>query len=748
MKVSRIRTHGRRLRRATLLAAVIALVLLAVGAQQSFAVGSTPQTILITAPAPTSAVYGSSFTVSATATSALDVTITASGGCSGGGTNSALIEMTSGTDACVVDYYQPGDDTFSSASDSESPTATPRPITVTAATNSKPYDGTTSAAAVPTITAGSLVFGDTASFTESYGTAAAGTGKTLNPAGVVLDGNGGDNYSVTFEADTTGEITKLAATWTTVASGKSFGAADPSPLTTGSGVGFLGGDGVTASYSREAGESVAGSPYQITAALSSTAGALGNYEITNDGADFTISSGGQTIGVTTAAPGSAEYGASFGVAASASSGLPVTISTTGGCSGGDTDGSATITMTSGTVSCVVRYNQAGNGSYSAAPEVTSPTSALKRAATWTTVASGKSFGAADPSPLTTGSGVGFLGGDGVTASYSREAGESVAGSPYQITAALSSTAGALGNYEITNDGADFTISSGGQTIGVTTAAPGSAEYGASFGVAASASSGLPVTISTTGGCSGGDTDGSATITMTSGTVSCVVRYNQAGNGSYSAAPEVTSPTSALKRAATWTTVASGKSFGAADPSPLTTGSGVGFLGGDGVTASYSREAGESVAGSPYQITAALSSTAGALGNYEITNDGADFTISSGGQTIGVTTAAPGSAEYGASFGVAASASSGLPVTISTTGGCSGGDTDGSATITMTSGTVSCVVRYNQAGNGSYSAAPEVTSPTSALKRAATWTTVASGKSFGAADPSPLTTGERCWVPWW
>ena len=73
-----------------------------------------------------------------------------------------------------------------------------RTITVTAATNTKIYDGTTSASNTPTITSGSLVTGDTAAFTETYDTKNVGTGKTLTPAGSVNDGNGGNNYAVTF----------------------------------------------------------------------------------------------------------------------------------------------------------------------------------------------------------------------------------------------------------------------------------------------------------------------------------------------------------------------------------------------------------------------------------------------------------------------------------------------------------------------------------------------------------------------
>src|SRR5206468_3806731 len=182
---------------------------------------------------------------------------------------------------------------------------------------------------------------------------------------------GNDNYTI---ASNTANITinKKAATWTTNANSKTYGYADPSPLTTGSGSGFVAADGANASYSRASCETVAGSPSHITATLSATvAGALGNYDITNTGADFTIN---------------------------------------------------------------------------------------KKAATWTTYANSKTYGYADPSPLTTGSGSGFVAADGVSASYSRVAGENVGGRPYHITATLSATvAGALDNYNITTAGAGSTV---------------------------------------------------------------------------------------------------------------------------------------------------------------------------------------------------------------------------------------------------------------------------------------------------
>src|SRR5439155_1500330 len=150
-----------------------------------------------------------------------------------------------------------------------------------------------------------------------------------------------NNYNVTNNgADFT--INKKAATWTTNANSKTYGYVDPSPLTTGSASGSGAADGASASYSRSPGETVAGSPYHITATMSATvAGPLHN---------------------------------------------------------------------------------------------------------------------ADPSPLNTGSGSGFVAADGVSASYSRAPGKTVACSPYHITATLSATVAATRrSYDLTNNGADFTI---------------------------------------------------------------------------------------------------------------------------------------------------------------------------------------------------------------------------------------------------------------------------------------------------
>ena len=113
-----------------------------------------------------------------------------------------------------------------------------RAITVTAATNTKIYDGTTSAAATPTVTSGAIQAGDTANFTEAYNNKNVGSGnKTLIPSGSVTDGNSGNNYTVTFVNVTTGTITARALTVTAATNTKSYdgttSAAAPPTVTSG-----------------------------------------------------------------------------------------------------------------------------------------------------------------------------------------------------------------------------------------------------------------------------------------------------------------------------------------------------------------------------------------------------------------------------------------------------------------------------------------------------------------------------------
>ena len=92
----------------------------------------------------------------------------------------------------------------------------PVSLTVSTGNVSKTYDGTTSAAGTPVVTAGSL-FGADALTGGSFSFASknAGTGKSVNVSGVsVSDGNGGANYSVTQAANNTSTIVPASVSLT------------------------------------------------------------------------------------------------------------------------------------------------------------------------------------------------------------------------------------------------------------------------------------------------------------------------------------------------------------------------------------------------------------------------------------------------------------------------------------------------------------------------------------------------------
>jgi hypothetical protein len=103
-----------------------------------------------------------------------------------------------------------------------------------------------------------------------------------------------------------------------------------------------------------------------TCTLTATLLGNSNYNpVTSSITPVTLALAPQTITFTTNAPSSAAYNTNFTVAASASSGLPVTYSNAGACTGGPT-----YLMTNSTGTCSVIASQGGNTNYSPATPVT------------------------------------------------------------------------------------------------------------------------------------------------------------------------------------------------------------------------------------------------------------------------------------------------------------------------------------------------------------------------------------------
>lgn len=167
---------------------------------------------------------------------------------------------------------------------SGSTTINPRPITVTAVTDTKVYDGKTNSSGEPDISSGSLVTGDSANWTQTFDNRNAGTGKTITPAGTVNDGNGGNNYAVTFEPVLTGVITAKPIT-IAPDSGQSkiIGAADP--VFTYQHTALIGDDQITGELGRVAGEDLGNYAYNLG---SLSAGSNYNLLLTDHLAPFTI----------------------------------------------------------------------------------------------------------------------------------------------------------------------------------------------------------------------------------------------------------------------------------------------------------------------------------------------------------------------------------------------------------------------------------------------------------------------------
>src|SRR6185295_1817664 len=348
--------------------------------------------------------------------------------------------------------------------------------------------------------------------------------------------------------------------------------------------GFLAGDSVTAAYSRTAGETVAGSPYTISAVLS-PAGVLSNYTITYNTANFTIN---PKLASVTPNAASKEYGSADPAFTGTLTGF---LSGDGVTAAYSRTAGETVAGSPYTISAVL--SPAGVlGNYT----ITYNTAAFNitpKAASVTPDAAGKEYGSVDPA--FTGTLSGFLAGDAVTAAYSRTAGETVLGSPYTISAVLS-PAGVLSNYAITYNTASFTIN---PKLASVTPDAASKEYGSADPAFTGTLSGFLAGDGVTAAYSrtAGETVLGSPYTISAVLSPAAVLSNY--TITYNTASFTINP-----KAASVTPDAAGKEYGSADPA--FTGTLTGFLTGDGVTAAYSRTAGETVLGSPYTISAVLS----------------------------------------------------------------------------------------------------------------------------------------------
>ena len=275
----------------------------------------------------------------------------------------------------------------------------------------------------------------------------------------------------------------------------------------------------------------------------------------------------------------------------------------------------------------------------------------------------------------------------------------------------------------------LTVGKGSQAITFTTNAPASAAYNSSFTVAATGGgSGNPVVFTSSGSCG----NSAATYTMTSGTGTCSVIANQAGDTNYLAAAQVTQTVNATlaSQTITFTTNApASASYNSSFTVAANASSGLavvytnaGVCGNSGATYTMTSGTGTCsvIASQPgnsnYAAAPAVTQTVNA-------------TLAS--QAITFTTNAPATAVYNSSFTVAATASSGLAVVYSSAGVCG----NSGATFTMTSGTGTCSVIANQPGNSNYAAASAVTETVNATLASQTITFTANAPATAPYNSS-------------
>ncbi len=603
------------------------------------------QAITFTTSAPGSAAYNSSFTVAATGgASGNAVTFTSSGACSNIG---ATYKMTNSTGACSVIANQAASTNYSAA-----PT-----VTQTVNANGPLVTVSPSNIAFGTVTLGSIT---TKNITvTNIGTAPVTINQPL--ISIVQGGNSNEFVAVSL---------------------------CPSSLAAGNNctitIAFVAGPFYTPQTATlEIMDNAPGSPQPVT--LTATV-------LTP-----------QTITFTTNPPGSAAYNSSFTVAATGGgSGNSVTFTSSGAC----TNIGANYKMTSGSGTCLVIANQAGNSTYAAASQVTRTVSATQAAQTITFTTNPPASAAYNSSFTVAATG----GGSGNAVTFTSSGACSHSGATYTMTGSsgtCSVIANQAGNSNYTaapQVTQTVTAKQATQTITFTANAPASAAYNSSFTVAATGGgSGNAVTFTSSGACS----HSGATYTMTSGTGTCTVIANQAGNTNYTAATQVTQTVTATQAAQTisFTTIPPATAAYKSTFKVAATG------GGSGNAVTFTSSGACSNSGATYTMTSGtgtctvIANQAGNSNYAAAAQVTKNVTATLVAQAITFTANPPATASNNSSFTVAATGgASGNAVAFTSSGVC----TNSGATYKMTSGTGTCSVIANQAGNSNYAAAVQVT----------------------------------------
>jgi len=695
-------------------------------AQQSFAVGRANQTISFTSTAPTNAqVGGTTYTVAATATSALAVAFTidpsASAVCSISGSTVSFI----GAGTCVIDADQAGDADWNAAPRAQQSFAVGRSDQTISFTSTAPANaqvGGATYAVAATATSGLAV---TFTIDPSANTVCSIAGSTVSFIGTgtcVIDADqaGNANYNAAPRVQQSFAVGRsnqtISFTSTAPANAQVGGAAYTVAATATSGLAVT----LTIDPSASTVCSISGSTVSFIG--------TGNCVIDADQAgnasynpaprvqqSFAVGKGDQTISFTSTAPANAAVGAAaYTVTATATSALPVTLTVDPSASGVCSIAGASVTFQH-VGNCVLNADQGGNANWNPAPRAQQSFAVGKGAQTIaftsTAPANAKVGGAAYTVAATASSAL------AVTFSIDPSASAvcSIAGASVSFIGAGSCVIDAdqAGNADYIaapRVQQSFVVGKGDQTIGFTSTAPANAQVGgATYTVAATATSGLAVTFTVDPSATAVCSIAGATVSFI-GAGSCVIDADQAGNVNWNAAPRVQQSFAVAKAnqtvSFTSTAPANAQVGGATYAVAATATSGLAVA----LTIDPSASAVCSIAGSTVSFisagTCVINADQAGNANYNAAPRAQQsFAVGKGDQMINFASAPPANAVVnGAAYVVAATATSGLAVTITVDPSASGVCSIAGTSVTFQHAGV-CTLNADQAGNANYNAAP-------------------------------------------
>lgn len=731
--------------------------------QQSFSVANSSQTITFTTTAPNGAtVGGATYTPAATSTSGLPVSLTIDSSATSVCSMSGGVVSFQATGTCVIDANQAGNSTYAAASQVQQSFAVAKGSQTVAFTSSAP-----SAAAVggsgytPTATA-------TSGLTTTITVDASSAGVCTMTGGVVtyqavgtctLDANqaGDSNYNAAPQVQQSFSVGKgsQTITYTTPAPGNAtVGGATYTPAATSTS-GLTVNITVDPSTSSVCSMSAGTVSFQASGlcVLDANQGGNANWNAAPQVQQaFSVGKGSQTISFTSTAPSSATVGGpTYTPTATSTSGLTVTFTI-------DSSSSSVCSISGGVVSflapgtCTIDANQAGNANYSAASQVqqsftitasslssqtitftsTPPVNATVGGASYTVTATASSglpvtFSSGSTAVCTaSGATVTFVGA-GTCVVDANQAGNSTYAPAPQATQSFTVTT---------------TLQT--QTITFTSTNPSPTTVGGTpYTPTATASSGLAVTITLDSSSTGCTLSGGVVSFVAVGT--CVIDANQAGNASYSAAPQVQQTITIGKESQTI-------AFTSTAPSNAT-------VGGPGYTPTATSTSGLPVTFTIDASAAGICALSGGVVTFQAqgtcivdANQGGDaswgaapqvqqsFSVTSPililqPQSITFTSLPPNPAiANGPSYTVTATASSGLSVTITVDSSSSSICSIASDVVTFqTPGT--CALDANQSGDALYLPAPQAQQSFSVVAQTVVQLTPTSGTTTTTATPT-------------